>query len=66
MKNYIHIGMMVIYVLVITANIKDFMRCNYGKIYANTRMLMQKIIWSCLEMANKINNKLGEKKCTKN
>jgi hypothetical protein len=36
------------------------------KIDANTRMLMQKIIWSCLEIANEINNKLGEKKCTKN
>ena len=58
--------MMAIYVLVITANIKDFMRYNYGKIYANTRMLMQKIIWFCLEMENKINNKFGEKKCTKN
>jgi len=56
----------VIFVLVITANIKDFMRCNYGEIYDNTRMFMQKIIWSCLEMENKINNKLGEKKCTKN
>ena len=66
MINYIHIGMMAIFVLVITANIKDFMRCNYGEICDNIRMFMQKIIWSCLEMENKINNKLGEKKCTKN
>ncbi len=58
--------MMVIYVLVEVANIKDFMRCINGKIYANTRMFMQKAIWFCMAVANKINNKLGEKKCTKN
>jgi len=40
------------YVIVKVANIKDFMRCNYGEIYDNTRMFMQKIIWSCLEMEN--------------
>ena len=53
-KNYMHIGMMAIYVLVITANIKDFMRCNYGIFTDKTRMFVQKTIWSCLAMANKI------------
>tara|TARA_Y100001937_G_scaffold125753_1_gene193275 strand:+ start:722 stop:1000 length:279 start_codon:yes stop_codon:yes gene_type:complete len=59
------IGMMGICVLVEVVNIKYFMRCNYGKIYAITRMLMQKIVWFCMAIKNKINNKFGEKKCTK-
>ena len=60
MINYIHIGMMVIYVLVITANIKGFMRCNYGKIYANTRMLMQKIYGLVWRWRIRLTIKLGE------
>ena len=51
---FMHIGMMVIFVLVIIANIKDFMRCNYGIFTYKIRMFVQKTIWSCLAMANKI------------
>ena len=41
------------------------MRCNYG-IYTNKiRIFLQKIIWFCMEIKNKINYELGEKICTK-
>jgi len=53
------------YVIVKGANIKDFMRCNYGIYTDKTRKFVQKIIWLCLEIKNKINNELGEKICTK-
>lgn len=58
--------MITIYALVKGVNIKDFMRYSYGIFVNKTRMFMQKTIWSCLEMENKIYNKPGEKKCTKN
>ncbi len=47
------------------ANIKDFMRCDYGIYTDKIRIFVQKIIWFCLEIKNKINNELGEKICTK-
>ena len=53
------------YVIVRGANIKDFMRCDYGIYTDKTRIFVQKIICFCLAMANKINNELGEKICTK-
>ena len=53
------------YVIVKGANIKDFMRCNYGIFADKIRIFVQKIIWLCLAIKNKINNELGEKICTK-
>jgi len=53
------------YVIVRGANIKDFMRCDYGIYTDKIRIFVQKIIWLCLEIKNKINNELGEKICTK-
>ena len=47
------------------ANIKDFMRYNYGIFTDKIRIFVQKIIWLCLAIKNKINNELGEKICTK-
>tara|TARA_R100000808_G_C2127847_1_gene137719 strand:- start:893 stop:1072 length:180 start_codon:yes stop_codon:yes gene_type:complete len=59
--------MMVIYVLVEVANIKDFMRCTYGIFIDKVRMFIQKVICFCMAVTNKINYEFGEKKkCTKN
>ena len=62
---YILIASIKNYVIVRGANIKDFMRCGYGIYTDKTRIFVQKIIWLCLEIKNKINNELGEKICTK-
>ena len=62
---YILISLIKSYVIVRGANIKDFMRCDYGIYTDKIRIFVQKIIWFCLEIKNKINNELGEKICTK-
>ena len=51
---YMPIGTMAIFVLVITANIKDFMRRYYGIFTYKTRMFIKKVIWFCLAAKNKI------------
>ena len=62
---YIYTLINKLFVLVRGANIKDFMRCDYGIYTDKIRIFVQKIIWLCLEIKNKINNELGEKICTK-
>ena len=62
---YILIASIKNYVIVRGANIKDFMRYGYGIYTDKTRIFVQKIVCFCLAMANKINNELGEKICTK-
>jgi uncharacterized membrane protein len=63
-KLCILIGTMAICVLVRGANI-NFMRYLHGIFINKTRKFLQKVIWFSMAMANKINSKLGEKKCTK-
>ena len=53
---YILIASIKNYVIVRGANIKDFMRYDYGIYTDKTRIFVQKIVCFCLAMANKTNN----------